>query len=174
MRLALQKSKNLVSIRILSYIGTKYAQDYVTQRFGFDADKTPPYLPMALGAGLVTPLQSAGAYSVFANGGYRVNPVLISRITDPQGKILSEAKAPALDESLRVIEPRNAGPDKPMATASSPEITPMPTVRLSQMRFSERIVSYSSRRLGKLSMKRRTSFSKSSYASFGMPPIRQA
>src|SRR5690348_7996149 len=57
-RVALEKSKNLVSIRILSYIGTKYAQDYVTQRFGFDADKTPPYLPMALGAGLVTPLQS--------------------------------------------------------------------------------------------------------------------
>ncbi|MFP3649076.1 penicillin-binding transpeptidase domain-containing protein, partial [Paraburkholderia sp. SIMBA_054] len=77
LRLALQKSKNLVSIRILSYIGTKYAQDFVTQRFGFDADKTPPYLPMALGAGLVTPLQSAGAYSVFANGGYRINPYLI-------------------------------------------------------------------------------------------------
>ena len=71
MRTALEKSKNLVSIRILSYIGTKYAQDFVTQSFGFDADKTPPYLPMALGAGLVTPLQLAGAYSVFANGGYR-------------------------------------------------------------------------------------------------------
>src|SRR6202049_1320875 len=66
MRTALQKSKNLVSIRILSYIGTKYAQDYVTQKFGFDVDKTPPYLPLALGAGLVTPLQLAGGYSVFA------------------------------------------------------------------------------------------------------------
>ncbi|MGA3246745.1 MAG: transglycosylase domain-containing protein, partial [Paraburkholderia sp.] len=54
MRVALEKSKNLVSIRILSFIGTKYGQDFVTQRFGFDADKTPPYLPMALGAGLVT------------------------------------------------------------------------------------------------------------------------
>src|SRR5476651_1268083 len=64
MRLALQKSKNLVSIRILSFIGTKYAQDYVTQKFGFDLDKTPPYLPLALGAGLVTPLQLAGGYSV--------------------------------------------------------------------------------------------------------------
>ena len=92
MRVALEKSKNLVSIRILSYIGTKYAQDYVTQRFGFDADKTPPYLPMALGAGLVTPLQSAAAYSVFANGGYRVNPYLIAEVDDARGQPISKAQ----------------------------------------------------------------------------------
>jgi len=92
MRVALEKSKNLVSIRILSYIGTKYAQDYVTQRFGFDADKTPPYLPMALGAGLVTPLQSAAAYAVFANGGYRVNPYLIAEVDDARGQPISKAQ----------------------------------------------------------------------------------
>jgi penicillin-binding protein 1A len=92
MRVALEKSKNLVSIRILSYIGTKYAQDYVCQRFGFDADKTPPYLPMALGAGLVTPLQSAAAYSVFANGGYRVNPYLIAEVDDARGQPISKAQ----------------------------------------------------------------------------------
>jgi penicillin-binding protein 1A len=92
MRLALQKSKNLVSIRILSYIGTKYAQDYVTQKFGFDVDKTPPYLPTALGAGLVTPLQLAAGYSVFANGGYRVNPYLIAEVDDGRGEPLSRAQ----------------------------------------------------------------------------------
>ncbi|HTI16451.1 MAG TPA: penicillin-binding protein 1A [Trinickia sp.] len=92
MRVALEKSKNLVSIRILSYIGTKYAQDYVTQRFGFDADKTPPYLPMALGAGLVTPLQSAAGYAVFANGGYRVNPYLIAEVDDAHGQPISKAQ----------------------------------------------------------------------------------
>ena len=92
MRVALERSKNLVSIRILSYIGTKYAQDYVTQRFGFDADKTQPYLPMALGAGLVTPLQSAAAYSVFANGGYRVNPYLIAEVDDARGQPISKAQ----------------------------------------------------------------------------------
>jgi len=92
LRVALEKSKNLVSIRILSYIGTKYAQDYVTQRFGFDADKTPPYLPMALGAGLVTPLQSAAGYSVFANGGYRVNPYLIAEVDDARGVPVSKAQ----------------------------------------------------------------------------------
>ncbi len=92
LRVALEKSKNLVSIRILSYMGTKYAQDYVTQRFGFDADKTPPYLPMALGAGLVTPLQSAAGYAVFANGGYRVNPYLIAEVDDARGVPVSKTQ----------------------------------------------------------------------------------
>ncbi|MGF6756207.1 penicillin-binding protein 1A [Paraburkholderia sp. GAS42] len=109
MRLALQKSKNLVSIRILSFIGTKYAQDFVTQRFGFDVDKTPPYLPLALGAGLVTPLQSAGAYSVFANGGYRINPYLIAEVTDARGQPISRAQPlTAGRDAPRTIEPRNA------------------------------------------------------------------
>jgi penicillin-binding protein 1A len=109
LRLALEKSKNLVSIRILSYIGTKYAQDYVTQRFGFDADKTPPYLPLALGAGLVTPLQSAGAYSVFANGGYRINPYLISEVDDARGQPISKAQPiTAGRDAPRTLEPRNA------------------------------------------------------------------
>ena len=99
-----------MSIRILSYIGTKYAQDYVTQNFGFDADKTPPYLPMALGAGLVTPLQMAGAYSVFANGGYRINPYLIAEVTDPRGTVVSHAAAARRASETRrtTIEPRNA------------------------------------------------------------------
>ncbi|MDI9701342.1 penicillin-binding transpeptidase domain-containing protein, partial [Burkholderia cenocepacia] len=80
MRTGLQRSKNLVSIRILASIGTQYAQQYVTQRFGFDPAKTPPYLPMALGAGLVTPLQLATGYAVFANGGYKVDPYLIAEV----------------------------------------------------------------------------------------------
>ena len=64
---------------------------------------------MALGAGSVTPLQMASAYSVFANGGYRVNPLLISRITDSQGPRASTRRAsPALDESMRTIDARNA------------------------------------------------------------------
>jgi len=108
MRRALQKSINIVSIRILDRVGVKYAQEYIT-RFGFDADKNPPYLTLALGAGAVTPLQMVGAYSVFANGGYKVNPYLISKITDNDGNILSQAQpAMAGDEGNRVIDPRNA------------------------------------------------------------------
>ncbi|PCE28861.1 penicillin-binding protein [Paraburkholderia acidicola] len=109
MRVALEKSKNLVSIRILSFIGTKYAQDYVTQRFGFDVDKTPPYLPMALGAGLVTPLQAAGGYSVFANGGYRINPYLIAEVDDARGEPLSKAQPlVAGHDAPQTLTPRNA------------------------------------------------------------------
>ncbi|MGF6774538.1 penicillin-binding protein 1A [Paraburkholderia sp. GAS199] len=108
MRTALQRSKNLVSIRILNQIGTKYAQQYIT-RFGFDADRHPAYLPMALGAGLVTPLQMAGAYSVFANGGYRINPYLIAEVTDQRGIVVAHAQPLVAEQSApHAIEPRNA------------------------------------------------------------------
>ena len=107
LRTALKKSKNLVSIRILQSIGPKYGQEWTTH-FGFDADKHPPYLTMALGAGSVTPMQMATGYSVFANGGYRVNPYLITKITDQRGKVLLESTPPALNESMRGISARNA------------------------------------------------------------------
>lgn len=108
MREALAKSKNLVSIRILQQITPQYAQDYIT-RFGFDAEKHPPYLTMALGAGSVTPWQMLGGYAVFANGGYRINPYIVTRITDDTGRVLAEAKpVKAGDESNRVIDARNA------------------------------------------------------------------
>jgi len=64
---------------------------------------------LALGAGAVTPLQMAGAYSVFANGGYKINPYLINKITDNNGNILVQAKPDkAGDEASRVIDERNA------------------------------------------------------------------
>jgi penicillin-binding protein 1A len=107
MRRALAKSKNMVSIRILETVGAQNAQDWVT-RFGFDPEKHPAYLTMALGAGSVTPMQMAGAYAVFANGGYRVNPWLISRVTDQKGKVLTQTQTPAPDESMRTIDARNA------------------------------------------------------------------
>ena len=107
MRRGLAKSKNMISIRILQSVGAQNAQDWIN-RFGFEADKHPPYLTMALGAGSVTPLQMVTGYSVFANGGYRVNPYLITKVTDQMGKVLSEFKPPELDESLRAIDARNA------------------------------------------------------------------
>ncbi|CAN5917142.1 penicillin-binding protein 1A [soil metagenome] len=107
MRRALMKSKNLVSIRILQSIGTHYAQDWITN-FGFDREKHPAYLPMALGAGSVTPMQMATAYSVFANGGYRVNPYLVTRVTDHKDKVLVEKQPPLLNETIRAIPQRNA------------------------------------------------------------------
>lgn len=108
LRTALAKSKNMVSIRLLQSIGTHYAQDYVT-RFGFDAAKNPPYLTLALGAGAVTPWQQLAAYSVFANGGYKIEPYIVKQITDIQGTVLAAAQpVKAGNEDLRVIDARNA------------------------------------------------------------------
>jgi penicillin-binding protein 1A len=88
-------------------VGPQYAQDWIG-RFGFEADKHPPYLTMALGAGTVTPLQMATAYSVFANGGYRVNPWLISKVSEQRGKVLVETRPPVLADTDRAIDERNA------------------------------------------------------------------
>jgi penicillin-binding protein 1A len=108
MRTALAKSKNMVSIRILDAIGPKYAQDYVA-RFGFEPERHPPYLTMALGAGSVTAWQMARAYGVFANGGYLVQPYFIHKIVDDRGNAIALADPRrAGDESLRVIDARNA------------------------------------------------------------------
>ena len=107
MRQALARSKNLVTIRVMQSVGPKKAQEWVT-KFGFDADKHPPYLPMALGAGAVTPMQLAAGYSVFANLGHRVNPYLIAKITDHRGNVLSEFTPPAVEDLPRAIDGRNA------------------------------------------------------------------
>lgn len=108
MRSALAKSKNMVSIRLLQSIGTQYAQDYVS-RFGFDADKHPPYLTMALGAGSVTPWQMVTGYAIFANGGYQITPYAVREIRDEKDRVLAQASGPqAGDEANRAIDPRNA------------------------------------------------------------------
>jgi penicillin-binding protein 1A len=108
LRAALAKSKNLVSVRILQEITPRYAQDYIT-RFGFDPKLHPPYLTMALGAGNVTPLQMAAAYSVFANGGYRIAPYIIGRIEDQRRNNVAQAKAVRAGQGAeRAIDARNA------------------------------------------------------------------
>ena len=104
---ALAKSKNMVSIRVLQATGVKKAQNWVTH-FGFEAEKHPAFLTMALGAGSVTPLQLAGGYSVFANQGLRVNPLLISRISDNKGRVLLQTPPKAVGEEMRTIDARNA------------------------------------------------------------------
>jgi penicillin-binding protein 1A len=112
LRTGLAKSKNMVSIRVLQAIGPQYAQDYIT-RFGFDPKLHPAYLTLALGAGAASPLQMASGYSVFANGGYRIKPYFISKITDDKGGILFEADpervgAEGQKAAERVLDQRNA------------------------------------------------------------------
>jgi penicillin-binding protein 1A len=109
MRTALAKSKNMVSIRLLQASGVHFIQDYVTRCFGFDADKHPPYLTMALGAGSVTPWQMVSAYAIFANGGSRIQPYIVRDILDEKGQVLAQAQPASIDEAeLRAIDPRNA------------------------------------------------------------------
>jgi penicillin-binding protein 1A len=107
LRKGLAKSKNMISIRILQTVGTRNSQEWVT-KFGFDEDKHPAYLTMALGAGSVTPMQMATGYSVFANGGMRVQPHMITRVTDHKGKILVDSPPQMANEANRAITPRNA------------------------------------------------------------------
>lgn len=108
LRTALTKSKNMVSIRLLNAIGVEYAQNFITQ-FGFAEKDHPPYLTLALGAGSVTVWKMAEAYAVFSNGGYRIKPYLISKITDSHGKVIETAQITRVgDNAERAIDERNA------------------------------------------------------------------
>ena len=108
LRQALTASKNMVSIRIVMALGIHEVHQYV-QRFGFNARQIPDSLSMALGSGVVTPLQMAQAYAVFANGGYKVSPYVIDRIEDSQGRLRAQMKPLVARESApQVIDPRNA------------------------------------------------------------------
>ena len=106
LREGLYRSKNMVSIRLLQAVTPEYGRQYLT-RFGFDAERWPAVLPIALGAGSATPLQVANAYSVLANGGYLVTPYLIDRVLDHSGKVLMRAQPQiAGDERMRAVDPR--------------------------------------------------------------------
>ncbi|CAG9170333.1 Penicillin-binding protein 2D [Cupriavidus laharis] len=104
-RQALADSRNLPAIRTLQAIGIPYAVEFAS-RFGFSPKRLPRFLPLALGTGTTSPLRLAAAYSVFANHGYRVEPYLISRITDSEGNVLFAADTDA--QPPRVISERNA------------------------------------------------------------------
>ena len=106
LRRALARSKNLVSIRLMQLLSPQGAREWVS-RFGFDPERQPDNLTQALGSGSTNPLQMAGAYSVLANGGYRVNPVLIQKIARASGEVVFEAKPQVLDETLRTVPARN-------------------------------------------------------------------
>lgn len=106
-RQALAKSKNLVSVRLAQQVGVGPVREWAG-RLGLDPQRQPDNLTLALGAGSVTPLQMARAYAAFANGGWQVDPVLVERITDAQGRVLFEAPPPApLAEEARVLPARN-------------------------------------------------------------------
>jgi penicillin-binding protein 1A len=108
MRQALAQSSNMVTIRLLEHVGLPKTRAWL-ERFGFDMSKQPQNMTLALGTGQISPLQMARAYSVFANGGWLPDVVLIERITDARGKVLFSAPPAApLRSRSPVIPERNA------------------------------------------------------------------
>ena len=91
LRVAIMESRNLVSVRLLAMMGLPYTIDYL-KRFGFVPSQLPPGLSLALGTALVTPLQMAQAYAVFANTGMRITPYIIDNIHNSQDVIIYQAK----------------------------------------------------------------------------------
>jgi penicillin-binding protein 1A len=108
LRRALAESKNVPSVRLLRAVSVPFSHEFLG-KFGFDLARQPKNFTLALGTGAVTPLQMAGAYAVFANGGYGVQPYLIAKIEDADGKVIQQATpAAAHTEEQRVLDARNA------------------------------------------------------------------
>ena len=91
LRLALTKSRNLVSIRVLRDVGVDNALKHIA-RFGLDAERLPRNLSLALGSGAVSPLEMAKGYSVLANGGYRIEPYFLDKIENWRGEVLYKSR----------------------------------------------------------------------------------
>jgi penicillin-binding protein 1A len=111
-REGLVHSKNLVAVNLMQAAGAAYVQQFTTG-FGFISERNPASLPLALGAGAVTPLQLAQSYAVFANGGYHLTPRLISEIRNRSGVMLygetdNGHAGPVRETGTRVISERNA------------------------------------------------------------------
>jgi penicillin-binding protein 1A len=124
LRYALTKSRNLVSIRLLRTMGVKHALEHAA-RFGFNPDELPHNLSLALGSGAITPLQMATAYSVLANGGYRVDPYLIVSIENSSGETIYQAEPKTVCEECTDTAP-NETAELPPAVEPAPESASAP------------------------------------------------
>ena len=137
LREALRRSRNLVSIRLLHAVGIRNTLNHV-EKFGFDTDSLPQNLSLALGTGALTPWQLAGAYTVFANGGYRVEPYFIDRIETYTGELLFQAQPvtvcpDCLDNAAGT--PAEAGVDGAGEAEASAEVA------ATRMKIAARVVS---------------------------------
>ena len=133
LRLAFAYSINSVTIRILQAIGFSYTLKYI-EHFGFDTKQWPKNLSLALGTGEVTPLTMARAYAVFANGGYRVDPYLISHIINSQGKIIYQAR-PAWAPTNKVFQKQSESASNLPSAESSVKKAYAPRVISSEVAF---------------------------------------
>ena len=126
LRVALTKSRNLVSIRLLRDIGIGYAVRYVS-RFGFHSADLPRDLSLALGSGSLTPMALATGYSVFANNGHRVHPYFIDHILGPNNEVVLQANPARVchvcPEPTEETKPASPKPDAKQLAENSPEET---------------------------------------------------
>ena len=130
LREALYKSRNLVSIRLLQTLGMAYAIDYI-KRFGFKPEDLSPNLSLALGTATLTPMEITVGWTAFANGGYKVEPYLIERIEDRDGKVIFTANPPRVPNNGQPSLPSDeavvetfAQNDKPLDSDAEPEQLP--------------------------------------------------
>ncbi len=123
MRVALAKSKNVVSVRLLRSIGLDNVIAHLTN-FGFSPHELPRNESLALGSASFTPMEVATAFSTLSNGGRLISPYLIEKITDAHGNILFDINPPqecnncenqllgsnkeAFSSAEQVISPQNA------------------------------------------------------------------
>lgn len=108
MRVALGKSKNVVSVRLMRGVGLQKAREHLA-KFGFDPDEIPNDETVSLGSGSHTPLEVVRAMSVIANGGFLVTPYFIDRVENELGEVLWKTEPtwacnPCHDDQGNVIE----------------------------------------------------------------------
>lgn len=120
LRVGLAQSKNVMAIRVLREVGLDNMRRYLT-RFGFELDKLPRSETIALGAGSLTPLQMAQGYSVFANGGYYVEPFYIEKVSDPYGNVLFVAEPKTICRNNCTTAPLYADLNKVNSTSIESE-----------------------------------------------------
>jgi penicillin-binding protein 1A len=117
LRLGIEKSRNLMTVRLAKDMGMPLVSEYA-RRFGV-YDNLAPYLSMSLGSGETTLLRMVSAYAVLANGGKKINPSIIDRIQDRYGKTIFR-------HDQRVCETCNAtdwhGQDEPELTDNSEQV----------------------------------------------------
>ncbi len=102
MRIALGKSKNVVSVRLLRALGIDQTEEYLT-RFGFDKEDIPNDETLSLGSGSHTPLEIVNGMATIANGGFSVQAHFIERIEDETGKVLWAANPPVACDSCQLV-----------------------------------------------------------------------
>ena len=142
LREALYKSRNLVSIRLLQTLGIPQTLDYI-QRFGFKPEDLPANLSLALGTATLTPMEIATGWTAFANGGYKIEPYLIERIEDRDGKeILRTNPARVPERNIANAAPAEMSEATTVAYAQGDSLITNDTAEASyqQPRYAEQII----------------------------------